>query len=355
MVHKTKIVRIGGLVIGGGNPIAIQSMTATKTTDIAGTLAQIDELYAAGCDIVRLSVPNQQSAAAFAHIREKSPVPLVADIHFDYKLALAAIEAGADKIRINPGNLGEGLPLVIGEAQRKNIPIRIGVNGGSLSKEIIAEYGRTTQAIIESAREMIIRLNALEFDNIVVSLKSSSVIESIDAYRAFAEEFDYPLHIGITETGPESVGVIKSAVGLGSLLLDGIGDTIRVSLTADPVREVIAAREILKATGRLPFGIEFVSCPTCARCNYPLIDIANQLLPEVQKREKAVRKRHIKVAIMGCSVNGPGEAKDAELAICGGDGFGLLCKNGEIIRKIEANKIKEEFLRELDLVISEKS
>lgn len=342
----TKKVKIGNRVIGNGNPVLIQSMTTTKASDVAGTINQIKELENAGCDIVRVTVPDIQSAESIYKIKQEISIPLVADIHFDYKLALMCIEQGIDKIRINPGNIGlvDNVKKVVVSARNHSVPIRIGVNSGSVEKKLLEKYGGPTpEAMVESAENEIRVLESLDFDNIVISIKASDVRRTVDAYRMMSERCDYPLHIGVTEAGTEYQGLVKSAVGLGTLLLDGIGDTMRVSLTADPVKEVYAAREILKSCGMYDSGVTIVSCPTCGRCSYNLIEIANEL----QDRVKNINKR-VKVAVMGCIVNGPGEAKDADFGVAGGNGECILFKDGQIVRKIPYDKVVEQILREID-------
>lgn len=336
----TKQINVGGVLIGGGAPVTIQSMCNTPTQDAEATLRQIRELAAAGCEIVRVAVPDMDAARAVGKIKENSPIPVVVDIHFDYKLALAAIAAGADKVRINPGNIGgEDKVKEVAEACRqKNIPIRIGVNGGSLEKPILAKYGKICpEAMVESAFGHIRLLNKFDFDDICVSLKSSSVPVTMKAYQLMSQKSDYPLHIGVTEAGTVQMGTIKSAVGIGGLLALGIGDTMRVSLSADPVEEVYAAREILKAAGVRREGPELVSCPTCGRTRIDLISLAN----EVEERLKTVDKP-ITVAVMGCAVNGPGEARSADCGIAGGIGEGLLFQKGEIVKKVPQDRLVDE-------------
>lgn len=342
----TKKVKIGNRTIGGGEKILIQSMTNVKTADYQKCIEQILTLEDAGCDIIRVAVPDEESANAISKIKQAINIPLVADIHFDYRLALICMENGVDKIRINPGNIGdeERVRQVAKMADSMNIPIRIGVNGGSLEKEILKKYGSPTpEAMIESAKKHIEYLNKYDFDNIVVSLKASDVKKTIDVYRLANKEFDYPLHLGVTEAGTFLGGTIKSAIGIGSLLADGIGDTIRVSLTDDPIKEVEIAKELLKALNMLDDAPEFVSCPTCARCNYDMITLANK----VEEYLKTVNKR-IKVAVMGCAVNGPGEAREADIGVAGGKGEGLLFKKGEIVKKIPENQLFDELKREID-------
>ncbi len=342
---NTKPIHVGSIQIGGCDNVVIQSMTNTKTTDIDATVNQISRLMDAGCDLVRLAVPTMEAAEAFGVIREKCGVPLVADIHFNHSIALKCIEVGADKIRINPGNIGseEGVKRVAQAAKAKNVPIRIGVNSGSMSKTAVEKYGNTAMAMVESAFEHIRMLNKYDFDDIAVSLKASDVVRTVDAYRLMSARCSYPLHIGVTEAGTLMGGRMKSAVGIGALLLDGIGDTIRVSLTADPVEEIYAAKEILSVTGLRSEGVEFVSCPSCGRCKIDLISVAT----EVESRLKNIDK-NIKVAVMGCGVNGPGEAKDADVGIAGGDGCGLIFRRGEIIRKVSEDILVDELMKEIE-------
>ena len=336
----TKQINVGGVPIGGGAPVTIQSMTNTPTQDVKATLDQIRKLAAAGCEIVRVAVPDMEAARAVGKIKEGSPIPVVVDIHFDYKLALEAIAAGADKVRINPGNIGgEDRVKAVAEAcLLHNIPIRIGVNGGSLEKSILAKYGGICpEAMVESAFEHIRLLNKFDFDDICVSLKSSNVQTAMQAYQLMRCRSDYPLHIGVTEAGTVRMGTLKSAVGIGGLLALGIGDTMRVSLSADPVEEIYAAREILKAAGVRREGPELVSCPTCGRTKIDLIALANQ----VEERLKTVDKP-ITVAVMGCAVNGPGEAAAADCGIAGGVGEGLLFQKGEIVKKVPQDRLVDE-------------
>jgi len=336
----TKQILVGGVPVGGGAPISIQSMTNTRTDDVEATLHQIRTLAAAGCDIIRVAVPDMNAAGAVGKIKEESPIPVVVDIHFDYKLALEAIAAGADKVRINPGNIGgeDRVKAVADACRQRNIPIRIGVNGGSLEKELLAKYGHVCpEAMVESAFGHIRLLNKFDFDDICVSLKSSSVPITMKAYQLMAQESNYPLHIGVTEAGTVRMGTLKSAVGIGGLLALGVGDTMRVSLSADPVEEVYAAREILKAAGIRKDGPELVSCPTCGRTRIDLIALAG----EVEERLKAIKKP-ITVAVMGCVVNGPGEASAADCGIAGGAGEGLLFMKGQIIRKVPQEQLVDE-------------
>ena len=336
----TKQIMVGGVPIGGGAPVTIQSMTNTRTDDVEATLHQIRTLAAAGCEIIRVAVPDMAAAKAVGKIKEGSPIPVVVDIHFDYKLALEAIAAGADKVRINPGNIGgaDHVKAVAQACAQRGVPIRIGVNGGSLEKPLLAKYGGVCpEAMVESAFGHIRLLNQFDFDDICVSLKSSSVPMTMKAYQLMRQASDYPLHIGVTEAGTVRMGTLKSAVGIGGLLALGIGDTMRVSLSADPVEEVYAAKEILKAAGVRKEGAELVSCPTCGRTRIDLIALAN----EVEERLKAVDKP-ITVAVMGCVVNGPGEASAADCGIAGGVGEGLLFKKGQIVKKVPQEQLVEE-------------
>lgn len=332
--NETRVVNIGGVKIGGGNPVAIQSMCNTKTTDVKGSISQILRLQKAGCDIVRLTVPTIEAAEAFGQIRREVNIPLVADIHFDYRMAIAAMENGADKIRINPGNIGSAdrVRAVVDCARERNIPIRVGVNSGSLEKNLIEKYGGhvTAEGIVESALDKVHYIEDLGYDNLVISIKSSDVLMSAKAHRLIAEKTDHPLHVGITEAGTVWSGNIKSAMGLAMILSQGIGDTIRVSLSADPVEEVKSAKLILRTLGLRKNGVTVVSCPTCGRTNIDLISLAN----EVQTMVEEYDDKDIKVAVMGCVVNGPGEAKEADIGIAGGIGEGLLIRKGEIVRKV---------------------
>ena len=342
----TKQILVGGVSIGGGAPVTIQSMTNTRTDDVEATLHQIRTLAAAGCEIIRVAVPDMAAAKAVGKIKEGSPIPVVVDIHFDYKLALEAIAAGADKVRINPGNIGgaDHVKAVAQACARRGVPIRIGVNGGSLEKPLLAKYGGVCpEAMVESAFGHIRLLNQFDFDDICVSLKSSSVPMTMKAYRLMSQASDYPLHIGVTEAGTVRMGTLKSAVGIGGLLALGIGDTMRVSLSADPVEEVYAAKEILKAAGVRKEGAELVSCPTCGRTRIDLIALAN----EVEERLKTVDKP-ITVAVMGCVVNGPGEASAADCGIAGGVGEGLLFKKGQIVKKVPQERLVEELFALID-------
>ena len=344
MRERTRVIRIGDVSIGGGNPVAIQSMTNTKTEDVSATVNQILELEKAGCEIIRSAVPTMEAAKAISEIKKEIHIPLVADIHFDYRLAIAAMENGADKIRINPGNIGskEKVQAVVDVAKERQIPIRVGVNSGSLEKEILKKYGAVTaEGLVESALKQVQTIEEMGYDNLVISIKSSDVLMCIKAHELIAKKTDYPLHVGITESGSVVQGSIKSAVGLGNILYQGIGDTIRVSLTGAPVEEVRAAKLILKTLGLRKGGVTVVSCPTCGRTQIDLIGLAGKVEKLVEDMDA-----DIKVAVMGCVVNGPGEAKDADVAIAGGKGEGLLIKKGEVIRKVPEeellNVLKEE-------------
>ncbi|MDO5382437.1 MAG: flavodoxin-dependent (E)-4-hydroxy-3-methylbut-2-enyl-diphosphate synthase [Eubacteriales bacterium] len=343
---NTKVVKIGNKVIGGGNPIMIQSMTNTNTEDVGATVAQIHVLERAGCDIIRCTVPNEEAALAIKEIKKQIKIPLVADIHFDYKMAIAAIENGADKIRINPGNIGgsEKIKAVVEAAKERNVPIRVGVNSGSLEKEIVEKYnGVTAEGIVESALDKIRIIEDLGYDNLVVSIKSSDVMMCVKAHELIARQTNYPLHVGITESGTVFSGSIKSSIGLGLILGQGIGDTIRVSLTGDPVKEIEAAKIILRTLELRKGGIEVVSCPTCGRTKIDLIGLATQVENMVKDYDL-----DIKVAVMGCVVNGPGEAKEADIGIAGGDGCGVLIKNGEIMKKVKEEELLSALKYELD-------
>ncbi len=343
--EATKKIRIGNVEIGGGSPVAIQSMTNTKTEDVDATAAQILELEKAGCEIIRCAVPTMEAAEALAKIKEKIHIPLVADIHFDYRLAIAAIEHGADKIRINPGNIGtsDRVQAVVDKAKEYKIPIRVGVNSGSLEKPLVERYGGVTaEGLVKSAMDKVHMIEEMGYDNLVVSIKSSDVMMCVRAHELIARECRYPLHVGITEAGTLLAGNIKSSIGLGLILSQGIGDTIRVSLTGDPAEEIRSARLILKTLGLKKGGIEVVSCPTCGRTKIDLIGLANQV-------EKMVEDipLDIKVAVMGCVVNGPGEAKEADIGIAGGIGEGLLIKKGEVVRKVREDQLLETLRQEL--------
>ncbi len=348
----TKAVNVGGIILGGGNPVRIQSMNNTKTSDVQGTLEQIRRLYDAGCDITRVTVPDMESAEALTEITSKSPIPVVADIHFDYRLAIEAARHGASKIRINPGNIGgpDKLRLVADECKQRGIPIRVGVNSGSIDRKLVSEYGGVcAENMTKSALDAVKLLEDVDFDDIVISIKSSSPKLTIDTYRLMSKACDYPLHVGVTEAGTLREGVIKSAVGIGALLAEGIGDTIRVSLTGDPVDEVFAARSILKALDLRSGGITFVSCPTCGRTEVPLIEIAN----EIEKRIAGL-PYDLKVSVMGCAVNGPGEARDSDIGLAGGKDEFLLFEKGQIIRKLKAQTAVDEFVEEVRKLGEEK-
>ena len=345
MRRETRKIRVGNIFIGGDAPISIQSMTNTNTSDIDSTVSQIQALANEGCDIVRVAVPDMEAAEAISKIKERITIPLVADIHFDYRLALKAMENGADKIRINPGNIGsvERVKEVVYMASKKEIPIRIGVNGGSLEKDLLTKYGRVcAEALVESALRHVKILEELNFYNTVISIKASDVKVLFEAHKLVSQKTDYPLHIGVTEAGTPYSGTIKSAVGIGAMLLSGIGDTIRVSLTGDPVLEIKAAKEILRACGLYKRGAVLISCPTCGRTQINLIDIA-------QKVEKALEniEKPIKVAVMGCVVNGPGEAKEADIGIAGGKESAVIFKKGEILRKVPESEVVEALLEEI--------
>ena len=345
-IHMTKQIYVGRVPVGGGAPIAVQSMTNTDTRDAAATLRQIVALADAGFDIVRCAVPDLEAAHALGEICEKSPIPVVADIHFDYRLALESMAAGVHKVRINPGNIGadDRVRAVANEAARRGVPIRIGVNSGSVEKEILARFGGPTpEAMVESALYHVSLLNKFDFDDICISIKSSSVPYTMRAYQLMHEKTDYPLHLGVTEAGTEYMGTVKSAAGIGGLLALGIGDTIRVSLTDDPVKEIYAAKAILKAVGLNDDGINVVSCPTCGRTRIDLISIAR----EVEQRCLAIHGKKLKVAVMGCAVNGPGEAREADLGIAGGDGVGLIFRKGEIIKKVPQAELVDALMAEI--------
>lgn len=342
----TRQISVGGVKIGGGAPVVIQSMLNTKTTDVAGSLAQIRALAAAGCQVARLAVPNMEAARSFAEICRESALPLVADIHFDYKLAIAAAEGGASKIRINPGNIGgeDRVRAVVDVCKEKHIPIRIGVNGGSLEKRLLEKYGHpTAEALVESAFYHLELLEKFDFYDTCVSMKSSTVPTMVHAARLFRQRSDYPLHIGVTETGPVKMGMMKSAMGIGALLLDGIGDTIRVSLTDDPVEEVYAAKDILKAAGLRREGINIISCPTCGRTQIDLIGLVNRVDAALKNCEKPIT-----VAVMGCIVNGPGEAREADIGIAGGDGFGMIFEKGIQVEKLPYDELLPALLARIE-------
>lgn len=348
MREYTRVIKIGDKVIGGGNPVLIQSMTNTRTEDVRATVEQIRRLQFAGCEIVRVTVPTEEAATALREIKKQIQIPLVADIHFDYRMAILAIENGADKIRINPGNIGgpEKLRAVVSAAKKRNIPIRVGVNSGSLEKPLIEKYGGVTaEGLVESALDKVHMIEEYDYANLVISIKSSNVLMCVKAHELIDKQTTYPLHVGITEAGTLYAGNIKSAVGLGMILGQGIGDTIRVSLTGDPVEEIKSAKLILRTLGLRKGGIEVVSCPTCGRTKIDLIGLANQVERMVQEFDHLT----LKVAVMGCVVNGPGEAKEADLGIAGGKGEGLLIKKGEIIRKLPENELLPALRKELEL------
>ena len=344
----TRQISVGGVKIGGGASVSIQSMLNTKTTDVEASLQQIYALRDAGCQIVRLAVPNVEAARGFAQICKESPLSLVADIHFDYKLAIAAAEGGAAKIRINPGNIGgeDRVKAVVDVCKDRAIPIRIGVNGGSLEKELLQKYGHpTAEALVESAFGHIRLLEKFGFYDTCVSMKSSTVPTMVEACRLFRSKCDYPLHIGVTETGPVRQGLIKSAMGIGALLLDGIGDTIRVSLTDDPVEEVYAAKDILKAAGLRKDGVNIISCPTCGRTQIDLIGLVNRVDEALKDCEKSIT-----VAVMGCIVNGPGEAREADIGIAGGDGFGMIFEKGQQVEKLPYDELLSALLKRIEML-----
>ncbi len=348
LVYVTKKIKIASTYIGGGESVKIQSMCNTLTKDVEATVAQILSLEALGCEIIRVAVPDEESARAIEKIKEKIHIPLVADIHFDHRLALMAMERGIDKVRINPGNIGseEGVKKVALMAKKKNIPIRIGVNSGSIEKELLEKYVHPTpEAMVESAKKHIDMLTRYDFSDIVVSLKASDVLKTIEAYRLMSEKFDYPLHLGVTEAGTFLGGTVKSAIGIGALLADGIGDTIRVSLTDEPEKEVVVAKEILKALDLRQFGAKLVACPTCARTQIDLIPLAKR----VEEYLLGINKP-ITVAVMGCVVNGPGEAKEADIGIAGGKGEGLIFKKGQIVKKVSEDALFEELVKEIEAI-----
>lgn len=345
MRRPTRVIKVGNVPIGGDHPVVVQSMTNTDTRDVAATAAQINKLEAAGCELVRVAVLDEEAATAINRIKTRINIPLVADIHFDHRLAIQSIEAGADGLRINPGNIGsrEKVKELVRLCQERGIPIRIGVNAGSLDKTILAHYnGICAQAMVDSAMEHIKLLQDLDFHQIKISLKASSVMMTVDAYRLMADLVDYPLHVGVTEAGTMYRGLIKSALGIGLLLSEGIGDTVRISITADPVEEVWAAYEILRSLALRKRGIELISCPSCGRCEIDLIETAEAVDQEVRFMDKPM-----KVAVMGCVVNGPGEAREADLGIAGGRGFGLLIKHGEIVDKIPQDQMVNRLVQEI--------
>ena len=349
MSYKRRLSRevtVGNVKIGGNNPISVQSMTTTDTRDPKSTIEQIKRLEAVGCDIVRVAVPDMEAAKCIGEIKAGVNIPVIADIHFDHRLALEAIEQGIDGVRINPGNIGsiEKVKAVVEKCKERNLKIRIGVNGGSLEKELLEKYGSATpEALVESALGHVKILEDLDFHNIVISLKSSDIYKTLEAYELISKKVDYPLHIGITESGSVKKGTIKSSIGVGALLLKGIGDTLRISLTGDPTEEIIVGKEILRSLDLLNDKIKVVSCPTCGRCNIDLINTVNEVESKISHMDK-----NITVAIMGCAVNGPGEAREADIGIAGGKGEGLLFKKGEIVRKIKGDRLVEELLEEIE-------
>lgn len=346
-MREVKKVKIGDLVFGD-KKVYVQSMLDKPSYDIEGNVKKAIELEKAGCEILRVAIPNKEAVKLIDSIKKEIKIPLVADIHFDYKLALESIEAGIDKVRINPGNIGDKdrIKAVVSACKKKNIPIRIGVNSGSVEKDILSKYGSSTpEALVESAIKNINILNRYDFDDIVVSIKSSNVVNMIKSYELMAERTNYPLHLGVTESGTEKMGIIKSSIGIGSLLVKGIGETIRVSLTADPIKEVYVAKDILKSVGLQNNGIEVISCPTCGRTKINLIELANKVEEYVQGINK-----NLKVAVMGCAVNGPGEAKEADIGIAGGDGCGLIFKKGKIIKKVDEKYILDELINEINKI-----
>jgi (E)-4-hydroxy-3-methylbut-2-enyl-diphosphate synthase len=343
---NTRKIKVGNIYIGGDSPITVQSMTNTDTRNVAATVSQILKLEEAGCDIIRCAVPDMEASEALKEIIKQIHIPLVADIHFDYNLALASIKNGVSALRINPGNIGsvDRVKMVAEAAIEKGVPIRIGVNSGSLERDLLQSYGKVCpEALVESALRHVSILEGLNFNDIVISIKSSNVMQMIESYRLISQKIDYPLHIGVTESGTIWRGTIKSSVGIGALLCDGIGDTIRVSLTGDPVEEIKVGREILKSVGYLQEGVEFISCPTCGRTQIDLINIAKQ----VEDRLGSLNKK-IKVAVMGCAVNGPGEAREADIGIAGGNGEGLIFKKGKIIKKVKEQDLVEELIKEIE-------
>ncbi len=346
MADYTKTVKIGNIAIGGGEPVAVQSMLNVIASNVEGNVEQAKRLESAGCEIIRVSVPTLDDVRLISALKNAVNVPIVADIHFDYKIALECVEAGVDKIRINPGNIGDDsrVKAVADKCNEHNIPIRIGVNSGSLEKHILQKYGKVcANALVESAEYHVKLLEKFDFDNIVISIKSSDVQMMSDAYKLAADKFIYPLHLGVTEAGTERMGLVKSAAGIGGLLLCGIGDTIRVSLTDDPVKEVYAAKDILKATGKRRFGVNVVSCPTCGRTKIDLVALAKRVEDALKDVDKPIT-----VAVMGCVVNGPGEAREADIGVAGGDKCGMIFKKGEILRRVDEDKLFDELMSEID-------
>lgn len=346
MRRSSRCVYIGTVPVGGRSPVTLQSMTTTKTEDVEATVAQIKRLETAGCDIIRVAVPDMKAAAVLGNIKNLINIPLIADIHFDYRLALKAIEEKVDALRINPGNIGarERIEKVARKAKDNKIPIRIGVNSGSLEKDILEKYGTpTAEAMVESALRHVEVLKMFDFQDIIISLKASDVLTTVNAYRNIADKVNYPLHLGVTEAGTFASGTVKSAIGIGSLLMEGIGDTIRVSLTDDPVKEIEVGKEILKAIGLYNKGVEIISCPTCGRCNIDLIEIANRVTERVKNVDKP-----LKIAVMGCAVNGPGEAREADLGIAGGKDKGIIFKKGKIIRTVKEKELVDVLMEEIE-------
>ncbi|MGE5544405.1 MAG: flavodoxin-dependent (E)-4-hydroxy-3-methylbut-2-enyl-diphosphate synthase [Bacillota bacterium] len=351
MRRPTREIRVGSVAVGGNNPVVVQSMTSTDTRDASATIDQINSLAQAGCEIIRVAVPDVEAAQNLTKIKRHSPIPVIADIHFDYRLALKSLQAGVDGLRINPGNIGPRWKVerVVNEAREREVPIRIGVNAGSLDRDILGKYGGVTpEAMVESALRQTRVLEDMGFHLIKISLKSSNVLDTVKAYRLLSSAVDYPLHVGITEAGTLARGLIKSGMGIGMLLSEGIGDTIRVSLTADPLEEVWAAYEILRAAGRRSRGIELVSCPTCGRCEIKLQELAEEV-----DRELRVIEQPLKVAVMGCVVNGPGEARDSDVGIAGGRGFGLLFRNGRVIGKVDQNRMASALIDAVHEIVDE--
>jgi len=349
MRKKTKKIYVGKVAVGGDSPITVQSMTNTKTTDVEATVAQIKQLESRKCDIIRVAVPDEEAVKAIPKIKKRINIPLIADIHFNYRLAIESIRKGADGIRINPGNIGskEKLIKIVKEAMKANIPIRIGVNSGSLEKDILEKYGKpNAEAMVESAMRSIELFEKVGFFNFKISLKSSDVMTTIKSYRLISDKTQYPLHVGVTEAGSYNDGVIKSSIGIGSLLAQGIGDTIRVSLTSDPVKEVIVGNKILKALGLRDDGVDIISCPTCGRCSLNIEEIVERVSRQTEEIQKP-----IKVAIMGCVVNGPGEAREADVGIAGGEGFGVIFKKGKIIKKVREEEIVDSLIKEIQSMI----
>ena len=350
MTYKTKKIDIGGVYIGGGESVKIQSMCTTKTSDVENTVSQISALHKAGCEIIRVSILDEEDALAVKRIKNQIRIPIVADIHFSSRLAILAIENGADKVRINPGNIGgeNEIKLVADCIKAHKIPVRVGANTGSIEKEFLAKYGKNENSLVESALRSVAVLEKYGVKNIVISVKASSVPLTVNAYRLLASRTNYPLHLGVTEAGTEEMAVVKSSAALGALLLDGIGDTIRVSITDDPVKEIVAARRLLRAVGRDEYFVNVISCPTCGRCLWNSMELAKKVSAFVENS-----KKKLKIAVMGCVVNGPGEAKDCDLGIAGAQDYCVIFKNGEIIRKVEAKLAEEEFFKEINALLND--